>query len=515
MPKQADTTASQVTAYSFKPFIELTPEENERLSPMTRNAKKVIYVHGFLANTKKNKNGWRITDNKYIEPNRGIAAGRPINYGPKVLGKAHHPNFYHDLDLSDKTPEQARKEFLAYQEWSRIGDILRIDYNPTSDRWEFDGAVSHPNIVEAVEKGELELPKYVSPYFWNLNDPDDTGDEIREAELFHVSYVDDPAYGPEAVAGTCNVSEEDGTTCAARVMGLPAAADGKILTDKTVPPCACGLMASIKNKLDSSFYVESPTVEQIQVMSDQSSTQSQPTNNDANKPQQQGKNQDEIAREAALKTMQEYDKKANEGKANIDINNNKEAKEDPNNPTIPVQYQDALNLALEKDRAEQQKGFNKTLKEKDDLIAELQAKITKYEDEGRERVLDQYIDKETFKDEKAYKERRDFYSNLTKELKMNNEQLEELMKGHYQVQEVKYLANKKGKGAGYDKANTDPFGFNNREDNGFGKLSNSSRGLGASVNNQDDEDTAGSDIDDDDNDNTKESSNASAILGAF
>lgn len=501
-----DTAASQITGYSYKPFIDLTPEEVSKLSAMTRNAKKVIYVHGFLANTKKNKNGWRITDNKYIEPNRGIAAGRPINYGPKVLGKAHHPNFYHDLDLSDKTPEQARKEFLAYQEWSRIGDILRIDYNTTRDRWEFDGAVSHPNIVEAVQKGELELPKYVSPYFWNLNDPDDTGDEIRDAELFHVSYVDDPAYGPEAVAGTCNPSE-DGTTCAARVMGLPASYTNALKFDAVgkTPPCACGLMASIKNKLDSSFYVESPNSQQIQDMSDQQTQNPKADNTN--------KNQDEIAREAALKTMQEYDKKANEGKANLN-NDVKDANkaDDPNNPTIPVQYQDALNLALEKDRAEQQKGFAKTLKEKDDLITELQAKITKYEDEGRERVLDSYIDKDTFKDEAEYKKRREFYANLTKELKMSNEQLEELMKGHYQVQEVKYLANKKGKGAGSDgnKPNTDPFGFNNREDNGFGKLSN--RGLGASSN-QDDED-AGSEVDDDDNDNTK-TSHGSAILGAF
>ena len=501
-----DTTASQVTAYSFKPFIELTPEEYSHLSPMTRNAKKVIYVHGFLANTKKNKNGWRITDNKYIEANKGLAAGRPINYGPKVLGQAHHPNFYHDLDLTDKTPEQARKEFLAYQEWSRIGDILRINYDSSKDRWEFDGAVSHPNIVEAVDNGELQLPKFVSPYFWNLNDPDDTGDEIREAELFHVSYVDDPAYGPEAVAGTCNPAE-DGTTCAARVMGLPAGKNARYVSN---PPCACGLMASIKNKLDSSFYVESPNSQQIHNMSDQSQTQqSSPNNNDATTKQSTTptKNQDEIAREAALKTMQDYDKKANEGKANL--NDVKDVKEDPNNPTIPVQYQDALNLALEKDRAEQQKGFAKTLKEKDDLITELQAKITKYEDEGRERVLDSYIDKETFKDEAEYKKRREFYANLTKELKMTNEQLEELMKGHYQVQEVKYLANKKGKGAGAEVPNTDPFGFNNREDNGFGKLSNS-RGLGASVEEPPDDGQTEEKEKGDNNNNA-----ANAILGAF
>ena len=79
---------------------------------------------------------------------------------------------------------------------------------------------------------------------------------------------------------------------------------------------------------------------------------------------------------------------------------------------------------------------------------------------------------------------------------MSNEQLEELMKGHYQVQEVKYLANKKGKGAGVDSdLNTDPFGFNNKEEeSAFGKLSSSSssttakQGLAAGSEDKDNQD---------------------------
>src|SRR5688500_14821832 len=164
MPREG--APSQDTAYSFKPFIDLTPEETKRLSPMTRNARNVIYVTGFLANTKLNANGFRITDNKYIEANKGLAAGRPINFGPKILGKAHHPNFYQDLDISGKTDEEAREMFLQYQEWSRIGDMFRIAYDKEFDRWRWNGAISHPNVVEAIQEGRLELPKYVSPYFW-------------------------------------------------------------------------------------------------------------------------------------------------------------------------------------------------------------------------------------------------------------------------------------------------------------------------------------------------------------
>jgi len=488
-PQTAAGDASQITGYSFKPYIDLSPEEYGRLSAMTRNSKDVIYVKGFLVNTKKNKNGWRITDNSYIAQNKGIAAGRSINFGPKMLGKAHHPNFYHDLDVSDKTPEEARKEFLAYQEWSRIGDILRIDYDITKDQWNFYGAISHPNIIEAIQKKELELPRYVSPYFWNLNDPQDTGDEIREAELFHVSFVDDPAYGPEVATIDATCPSKNGKACAAQVFGLPAGV-GKVKSIVGTPPCACGLMASYTNKLDSSFYVKDPQGKQIQEMSDPNPQQQQQQENNTTS----NKNKDELAREAALKTMQEYDKKANAAK-DLDTKGNVQ-ENDPNNPTIPVQYQDALNLAIEKDRAEQQKGFAKALKEKDDRIAELEATVTKYVEAGRESILDNYIDKNTFKDEAEYKKRREFYSNLTKELKMSNEQLEELMKGHYQVQEVKYLANKKGKGAGVDSdLNTDPFGFNNKEEeSAFGKLSSSSssttakQGLAAGSEDKDNQD---------------------------
>ena len=496
-----DSQASQITGYSFKPFIDLTPEEASRLSAMTRNAKHVIYTRGFLVNTQKNKNGWRITDNKYIEANRGIAAGRPINYGPKMLGKAHHPNFYHDLDLSDKTPEQARKEFLAYQEWSRIGDILRIDYDSQNDKWLFYGAISHPNIVEAVQKKELELPKYVSPYFWNLNDPEKTGDEINEAELFHVSFVDDPAYGPEVATIDAMCDSSTGGACAAQVFGLPASSIIKIAAKKP-SPCMCGLMASYEHKLGSAFYVENPTQLQTQDMSD--STPPQSTENKTNNTQQEIP-KDQAAREAALKTMKKYDELANSGK---DLDNKAIKTEDPKNPTIPVEYQDVLNMAIEKDREENAKLHAKALKEKDDIIASMQETITKYETEGRERILDSYIDKDSFKDEKEYNERRSFYSNLCKELKMTNAQLEELMKGHYQVQEVKYMKNKnKGQGAGTvtgsEDKNMDPFGFDSREDNGFGKLSSSTpkRGLEAASN---------------DDDNTEEdTSKASAILGAF
>ena len=494
---QPKAAASQIQGYSFSPYIDLTAEEQARLSAMTRNAKNVIYVKGFLVNTKQNKNGWRITDNKYIAENKGIAAGRSINFGPKMLGKAHHPNFYHDLDLEGKDPETARKEFLAYQEWSRIGDILRIDYDNTKDQWNFYGAISHPNIVEAIQKQELELPKYVSPYFWNLNDPSDTGDEIREAELFHVSFVDDPAYGPEVATIDAQCDGSSGS-CAAQVFGLPAA--GK---PASKPTCMCGLMASYIHKVDSSFYEESPNKQQIQDMSDPNpQKQPEPAQPNDKPSQPDNKNPDELAREAALRTMQEYDKRANSGKDLPAKNGETKTTDDPNNPTIPVQYQDALELALEKDRASNLALHKKELSEKDARIAELESQVAKYVDDKKESILNTYIDKDSFKDEKEFKERREFYSKLFKELKMNTEQLEELMKGHYQVQEVKYIKNKQGKGAGVeDQLNTDPFGFNNREDNGFGKLQ--SKGLSAAVNNDSDEDSE------------TDTSAADAIVGAF
>lgn len=509
---------SQIEAYSFRPFIDLSPDEANRLSAMTRNAKDVIYVRGFLANTQMNANNFRISDNKYIEQNKGLAAGRPLNFGPKILGKNHHPNFYHDLDLEGKTPEEARQLFLQYQEWSRIGDILRIFYDKTSDRWKFYGAISHPNIVEAVQKKELELPKFVSPYFWNLNHPEETGPDIREAELFHVSFVDEPAYGPEVatIEASCHSSEGD-SACAAQIYGMPAGKMQIVQSKKGMPPCMCGLMASVDNKLDSSFYVETPKRDRTNKMSDDSNSKKdngQQEGQEGKNTNENNENQsaDQLAREAALKKMAEYDKEANKGTGNIE---DKKTTNDPNNPTIPVQYQDALNLAIEKDRAEQAKLNNKVIKEKDQLIEQLQAELGKIHETNREAILDKYIEKDMYKTEDEFKQRRKFYLDLAKDLKMSNDKLEELMKDHYQVKELKIDinhkgANARGKGAGSSNMNLDPFEFNNREDNGFGMLSNEGaslsdrRGLGAGITTTDS-----------DNEEESGAAAAGAILSAF
>lgn len=523
--------ASQVTAYSFQPFIELTPDESSRLSAMTRNARNVIYVKGFLANTKMNKNNFRITDNKYIEQNRGIAAGRSINFGPKMLGKAHHPNFYHDLDLTGKTPDEARKMFLEYQEWSRIGDILRIDYEKATDQWKFYGAISHPNIVEAVQKGELELPKYVSPYFWNLNDPEDTGPEIREAELFHVSFVDDPAYGVEVakIDGYCD-SSEGGKACVSQLYGMPAG----MATDK-VPTCACGLMASYENKLvGSSFYVERPTLQRTNTMSDPNNPNNKPENG-PNEDRQDGgessnKSPDQQAKDAALKKMQEYDKMANEGKANIKGESTKEetkTEEETETKEETVEEKETkLQQLLDEERAKADRAAEKKYKKQTDelksTIAKLEKEIAARDAVEQEVILNKYIKRENYKDKAQFEERLTFYKNLAKEYKMTNDKLEELMKDHYQIKEI---ANKngaaaaaaegKGKGAGtVNPKNMDPFGF---EEDSFGLLSNNSsnkRGIGASVN-PDDEVDSDETEDEVDSNGTPPNAAADAILKAF
>ena len=509
----SEQEASQITAYSYKPFIDLTPEESKRLSPMTRNAKNVIYVTGFLANTKMNKNNFRISDNKYLEAiSKGLAAGKPINYGPKILGKAHHPNFYQDLDISGKTDAEARADFLQYQEWSRIGDMFRMSYDKIRDRWIFNGAISHPNVVEAIQNKTLELPKYVSPYFWNLNNPEETGSEIREAELFHVSFVDDPAYGPEAVAGTCN-PDENSSICAARVLGMPAA---QVKPSKV--PCACGLMASINHKLDSSFYVESPNQSRIKTMSDQNNTQKETPINEENKNPNNNGDPSEEAKNAALSKMKEYDKLANEGKANLD--KSKSETNDPKNPTIPVEYQEVLNMAIEKERKQLGKQHDKAISEYTAKIESLEKEIAKRDETAQDAILNQYIERDFYKNDEEYNNKKTFYKKLAQELKMPNDKLEELMKDHYQVKELKISVNtkgeNKGKGAGSTAAtaedkNLNPFGFDNDDHssstNQFGLLQSGggkNKGIGA-----------GTTADDDDEEDTTAAKGAAAIIGAF
>ena len=518
------TPPSQITAYSFKPFINLSPEEYSRLSPMTRNAKNVIYVMGFLANTKMNKNGFRITDNKYIENNKGLAAGRPINFGPKVLGKAHHPNFYHDLIVDEeKDPQGARKAFLEYQEWSRIGDILKISYDKPRDRWQFYGAISHPNIVDAIEKGSLQLPKYVSPYFWNLNHPKDTGPEIREAELFHVSFVDDPAYGPEAIATpVCNSKE--GTTCQAKLYGMGAGLSDMTKSMKGKPPCMCGLMASIDPKVSSSLYIENPKSLSKQTMSDPNSNPP-PNNNNNNPPsqdntQQEGEGQNENKQSEALKRMQNYGTDANDAKTDI----NKKKETEGKKLEIPIEFQDIVNIQIEKERNQMNKQHNKALAEKDEVISSLQKEIASIREKEREGLINRYLQKDTFKEEGKFEERVAFY----KGLKISNEELEGILKDHWDIKEVQVSVShsngsSKGKGAGVmdnkTMMNMDPFGFESGDE--IGLLTPSfKRGLKASVDpdnggNGVAEDDTGIPQDNDDDDILTEEKQGKAILGAF
>lgn len=509
----ATTEASQITAYSFKPFIELSQDEYNRLSPMTRNAKNVIYVTGFLANTKMNKNGFRITDNKYIEQNKGLAAGRPINFGPKVLGKAHHPNFYQDLDVDEeRDPQGAKKAFLEYQEWSRIGDILKISYDKPRDRWQFYGAISHPNIVDAIEKGSLQLPKYVSPYFWNLNHPKDTGPEIREAELFHVSFVDDPAYGPEAVASpVCSSSE--GTTCQAKLYGMGAGVDERIQARKGKPPCMCGLMASIDHKVSSSLYIENPKSHSKKSMSDPNSNPPQP-NPQENNPNQGGEDENSKQSEA-LKRMQNYGKDANDAKT--DLNKKEEQpSEKKKQIEIPIEFQDIVNIQIEKERSAMTKQHNKALAEKDEVISSLQKEIASIREKEREGLISRYIQKDTFKEEGKFEERVNFYKNL----KLSNDELEAILKDHWEIKEVQVSldhsggSGKKGKGAGTENKalNLDPFGFESGDQ--IGLLTPTIRkGLGASVNPDNNDEDSGIPSDNDEDILTEE--RGRSIIGAF
>lgn len=503
---------SQITAYSFKPFIELTSDETKRLSAMTRNAKNVIYVTGFLANTKMNKNQFRITDNKYIDANRGMAAGRPINFGPKMLGKAHHPNFYRDLDIDGKTDEQVRKMFLEYQEWSRIGDILKIDYDKQRDQWKFYGAISHPNVVESIQNNTLQLPKYVSPYFWNLNDPKDTGPEIREAELFHVSFVDDPAYGVEAVASTCQPSE-DGSVCAARVFGLPAGRIQNIESSKGVPPCMCGLMAAYENKTSSSLYIENPKLHRQQVMSDPNQPTHQPNND---KPENNGGNgtaEDPKPQTEALLKMKEYDKLANEGKADLNKDNSKV--DDAKNPKIPIEFQDLVNVQIEKERQHMTKQNNKALQEKDEIINSLQKEIAATRAKEREGIISRYLQKDSFKEEGKFEERVKFY----KDLKLSNEEVEAILKDHWNINEtvvsVGHSSGGNSKGKGAARNNMDPFGFESGDQIGLLTTTTARKGLAASSN-DDVPDVGPIETDNDDEGNESEDSkNGKAIIGAF
>ena len=129
------------------------------------------------------------------------------------------------------------------------------------------------------------------------------------------------------------------------------------------------------------------------------------------------------------------------------------------------------------------------------------------------------MQKDTFKEEGKFEERVAFY----KGLKISNEELEGILKDHWEVKELQvsldHNGGKKGKGAASDqKMNMDPFGFESGDEIGL-LTSSFKRGLKASV----DPDNGGNGVaeddtgipQDNDDDILTEEKQGKAILGAF
>jgi len=244
------------------------------------------------------------------------------------------------------------------------------------------------------------------------------------------------------------------------------------------------------------------------------------------------KSPDQAAKDAALKKMQEYDKMANEGKANIKGESTKEETKTEEEETetkkeeTVEEKETKLQQLLDEERAKAdraaEKKYKKQTEELKATIAKLEKEIAARDAVEQEEILNKYIKRENYKDKAQFEERLTFYKNLAKEYKMTNDKLEELMKDHYQVKEInatKGAAEGKGKGAGVVNGtkNMDPFGF---EEDSFGLLSSSSnnsnkRGIGASTNPDEEIDTDETEDSEENGSNGTNNAAATAILKAF
>ena len=171
-----------------------------------------LYLKTFALNTKRNKNGWRVTWDS-IKKNIGDFIGMPGILYNKCIGTVC------DLDHTEGTTYEASVEAQKDYITTQIIDYTLDEQNET-------GYVIHKvndpdgDFAKQVMGGEI---KYVSPSVWpiqgsyDVNGTTDNGLPMIDAydwKPIHIAFVNDPAFGDDAkITATC-----EGQNCQMRLL---------------------------------------------------------------------------------------------------------------------------------------------------------------------------------------------------------------------------------------------------------------------------------------------------------
>lgn len=198
-----------------------------------KNEKGDLFLKLFLLDDSVNTNDWGVSQHS-IPQKIGSAVNKPavlyIDTGnepdahihKRKAGMANHPI----LAISSKG--ETKEHAYLNQEMSRVGNIDRVERDPTNGYWYGIVRITDKGVREAFDADPAGLPFFTSSSIWNNNPPmprvvldasgapvsiekpDET--QIDDWEFMHIAFVDEPAYGAEktTIRGRCT---GDSNTC--------------------------------------------------------------------------------------------------------------------------------------------------------------------------------------------------------------------------------------------------------------------------------------------------------------
>lgn len=183
--------------------LDLVPAQGEILDNYKGRSGK--FIKGFLLNTKRNKNGWRVTWDSIL------------TYSSDFI---NHPGIYMTkFGEPDHTDGISYKDNMVAQEEFRVVNI--IDVLPCADTQTLNyvGEIIDAEFEELWNAGKINM---TSPAVWpeEMEQVGTMIDGRPELDVFqwralHVAYINDPAYGNDA--NTITTCDGDGIACRVRL----------------------------------------------------------------------------------------------------------------------------------------------------------------------------------------------------------------------------------------------------------------------------------------------------------
>jgi len=164
------------------------------------------FIKGFLLNTKRNKNGWKVCWD-------GI-----LKYASDFI---NHPGIYYEPieDEPDHTEGQTYKQNMANQEDYRVVNIVSVVLDEDTQTLNYVGEIIDAEFAALYEAGKINM---TSPAIWPIEMEQvgtmENGAPMLDVEVWralHIAYINDPAYGDDA--NTLATCDGDGQACKIRL----------------------------------------------------------------------------------------------------------------------------------------------------------------------------------------------------------------------------------------------------------------------------------------------------------